>query len=88
MTPLERLFTLEIEFHRRLRAVGNADASALHTSYALQNGYEALLRRSTGVTVEQLEQLAQDAKLTNDARDVLASRDSLARLFGLTRREV
>jgi hypothetical protein len=46
MSPLERLFALEIEFHRRLRqeAPGTADPAALHTSYALQAGYEPLLR--------------------------------------------
>ncbi len=40
MSPLERLFRLEIEFHRRLRteAAGSGDASSLHTSYALQMG--------------------------------------------------
>ena len=47
MTPLERLFLLEVEFHRRLRtqAPGTADASSLHTSYALQSGYEPLIGR-------------------------------------------
>jgi hypothetical protein len=40
VSPLETLFRLEIEFHRRLRttAPGTAEASSLHTSYALQSG--------------------------------------------------
>ncbi|AGA31701.1 hypothetical protein [Singulisphaera acidiphila] len=52
MPPLEQLFTLEIEFHRRLRmdAPGVPDATALHTSYALQSGYEPLLRGIGRVT--------------------------------------
>jgi hypothetical protein len=47
MTPLERLFAFEIEFSRKLRcdAPGTADAAALHTSYALQCGYEPLTTR-------------------------------------------
>ena len=44
MAPLEQLFGSEIEFHRRLWAEApvTADASALHTSYAVQCGYEPL----------------------------------------------
>ena len=46
MPPLERLFRLEVEFHRRLRSEANEppDAGGVHTSYALQAGYEPLLR--------------------------------------------
>ena len=46
MTPLERLFRLEVEFHRRLRtdAPGTVDVAGLHTSYALQSGYEPLIQ--------------------------------------------
>ena len=45
MTPLEQLFRLEVEFHRRLRT----DAVAAHTSFALQNSYESLLRAASEV---------------------------------------
>jgi hypothetical protein len=85
MSPLERLFTLEIEFHRRLRqeAPGTADPSALHTSYALQAGYELLLRGVGRVTAEDLARLADRLLVAGDARDVLAARDSLIRLLGL-----
>lgn len=40
VSPLEKLFCLELEFYRRLRtqAPGTADAHSLHTSYALQAG--------------------------------------------------
>lgn len=76
MESLERLFTLEVEFHRRLRkSSGTPDSSSLHTSYALQSGYESLIRHASGVTIEQIEQLAQRLALAGDPRDVLAAKD-------------
>jgi hypothetical protein len=85
MSPLERLFTLEVEFHRKLRceAPGTADPSALHTSYALQSGYEPLLRRVGRKTARDVERMANRFMIANDRRDVLAARDSLNRLLGL-----
>jgi hypothetical protein len=85
MAPLERLFALEIEFHRRLRseAPGTADASALHTSYALQSGYEPLLKSVGRVTVLDIERMTGRLTAAGDARDILAARDSLFHLFGL-----
>jgi hypothetical protein len=85
MSPLEQLLSLEIEFHRKLRteAPGTADPSALHTSYALQSGYEPLLRRIGRVTAQDIDRLAERYHLAGDARDVLAARDSLTRLLGL-----
>jgi hypothetical protein len=83
MSPLERLFTLEIEFHRKLRceAPGTADPSALHTSYALQAGYELLLRGVGRVTAQDIARLTDRLLVAGDARDVLAARDSLIRLL-------
>ncbi len=85
MPPLEQLFALEIEYHRRLRtdAPGTADAPSLHTSYALASGYEPLLRSIGSVTTADIERLTQRFTLAGDARDVLNARDSLARLLGL-----
>jgi hypothetical protein len=85
MSHLERLFELEVEFHRRLRseAPGTVDASALHTSYALQSGYEPLLRRVGRVTPGDLDRLAGRTALAGDPGDVRAARNSLARLLGL-----
>ena len=85
MSPLERLFRLETEFHRRLRteAPGTADARALHTSYALQAGYELLIRALGTVTAEDIERLHDRLALANDPRDVLAARDSLKQLLGI-----
>jgi hypothetical protein len=86
MTPLERLFRLEVEFHRRLRtqAPGTADARALHTSYALQAGYESLIRGAGGVSAQEVERLHASLALVGDPRDLLAARDSLKQLLGLS----
>jgi hypothetical protein len=85
MAPLEQLFILEIEFQRRLRceAHGIRDTTALHTSYALQSGYEPLLRRVGRVTSQDIERLSRRLSLTGDARDVLIARDSLLGFLGL-----
>ncbi len=85
MTPLERLFRLEIEFHRRLRteAPGTLDPRALHTSYALQSGYESLMRGTGASTIQDLERVHARLTMAGDARDVLAARDSLRDLLGI-----
>ena len=85
MSPLERLFRLEIEYHRRLRtqAPGTADVRALHTSYALQAGYEPLLRALGPVTAQDIDQLRDRLAPAADARDLLAARDSLKQLLGI-----
>ncbi len=86
MPPLERLFLLEIEFHRRLRtqAPRTADPGGLHTSYALQSGYEPLIRASGTVTGHDIELIKQRHFLTADTRDLLAARDSLTQLLGIS----
>ena len=87
MPPLERLFLLEVEFHRRLRtqAPGTADTSALHTSYALQSGYESLIRAVGTVTAGDIERIRRRHARASDARDLLAARNSLEQLLGLSR---
>jgi hypothetical protein len=79
VSPLEKLFHLELEFHRRLRtqAPGTAEASSLHTSY------EQLLPAIGTVTAHQVEQLRERFTLTGDARDLLAARDSIKQLLGI-----
>jgi len=86
MPPLETLFRLEVEFHRRLRtqAPGTEDTRALHTSYALQSGYEPLIRAVGPVTGQDLDRLQQRLALTGDPRDILAARDSLRQLLGVS----
>jgi hypothetical protein len=85
VTPLEKLFALEIEYHRLLRAasVDSADTAAVHTSYALQSGYEPLMRSVGYVTNGDIERLMTRFALACDARDVLNARDSLTNLFGV-----
>jgi hypothetical protein len=89
MPPLEKLFRLEIAFHRRLRtqAPGTVDASSLHTSYALQSGYEPLIRAAGRVTAQDINQLQARLALAGDARDLLAARDSLKQLLGIPQLE-
>jgi hypothetical protein len=85
MAPLERLFRLELEFHRRLRteAPSTADARNLHTSYALQAGYEPLIRAAVAATAQDIERLHARLTLAGDPRDILAARDSLKQLLGI-----
>jgi hypothetical protein len=87
MSPLEKLFRLEIEFHRRLRtqAPGTEDSRALHTSYALQAGYEPLIRTIGTITAQDVDRLQARLVLAGDPRDVRAARDSLMELLSLPR---
>jgi hypothetical protein len=84
MSPLEQLFRLEIEFHRRLRApVPRADdAASVHTCFTLQYNYEPLLRSLGTLALADVEQLGEQLALSADARDLLAARDSLKQLIG------
>jgi hypothetical protein len=88
MPPLEMLFCLEVEFHRRLRAAAagahaGIDAGSLHTSYALQSGYEQLIPAVGTVTARQIEQLRERFTLAGDSRDLVAACDSLKELLGI-----
>jgi hypothetical protein len=84
MSLLGTRFGLEVEFHRLLRAAARdaGDAASLHTSYALQTGYEGLLVRIGPASRRDLEVLRERLMLCGDQRDVLAARDSLAHLLG------
>jgi hypothetical protein len=85
MTPLEQLFRFELEFHRRLRdaAEGQGNAAAVHTSFALQHGYEALMRAAAGTTAHEVDVMKERLTLAGDPRDTLAARDSVKQLLGL-----
>jgi hypothetical protein len=86
MTPLEQLFALEIEFHRKLRceATGTPEVAALHASYARQAGYQQLIAQlGNGVTFQAIERLRAKHGRAGDVRDALAARDSLACVLGL-----
>jgi hypothetical protein len=84
MSPLEKLFRLEIDFHQQLRSLapGERDTSGVHTSYALQKGYEPLLRQLGRVTNQDVEILRHRLTPDNDVRDVRAARDSLKQVLG------
>jgi hypothetical protein len=85
MPPLERLFALELEYQRILRcdAPGTPEVIAPHTSYALQRGYEPLLRSVAHTTADDVDKLCSRFMASGDARDVFAARDSLKTLLGL-----
>jgi hypothetical protein len=86
MTPLQQLFALEVEFHRRLHceAVGSQDLAAMHAGYAQQAGYDPLIAQlGNAVTFQSIERLRAKHGRAGDVRDVLAARDSLACLLGL-----
>jgi len=53
----------------------------VHTSYALQAGYEPLLRSIGGVAAADVEALAGKLAPAGDARDVLRARDSIIGLL-------
>jgi hypothetical protein len=87
MSPLERLFRLEIEFHRRVRALppGVVDPGSLHTSFALQTGYEPLLHALGPVTANDIECLCDRLEAAADPRDVLAACDFLMKVLAVGR---
>ena len=86
MTAHERLFAFEIEFQRRLRQCPAAvdDPSDLHTSWAMGMGYEALIDQTGPVTAHDVLRIAQRMMTVGDPRDVLAARDSVMQLLGIT----
>jgi hypothetical protein len=85
MSPLERLFRLEIDYFRQDREAGYPpDGNGVRTSYALQHGYEDLLRAIPRATThEDLARLSNRFFLVGDQRDVFRARDSVARILGL-----
>jgi hypothetical protein len=60
------------------------DSRALHTSYALQSGYEPLIRQVGTASGRDIEQIRQRHTLTTDSRDLLAARNSLKQFLGLS----
>jgi hypothetical protein len=72
---LDRLYRLEIESHRRFRAdgVNAAEAAGVHTSYALQNHDEPLLRTIGVVNPADLVRATEQMTGMGDPRDVQAA---------------
>jgi hypothetical protein len=55
----------------------------VHTSYALQSGYEPLLRQLGRVTNQDIELLRHRLTPSADARDITAAGDSLKELLDI-----
>jgi hypothetical protein len=85
MSPLERLFRLEIDYFRQDREAGYPPGgNGVHTSYALQGGYEDLLRAiPRGTTLDDVIRMGNRFILGADQRDVFRARDSVTRILGL-----
>jgi hypothetical protein len=85
MTPLEKLFFLELEFHRRLRTdVPDAtDVGGLHTSYALQSGYEGLIGAIARVTIKDIDMARARFIRAGDIRDLVSAGESVKQLLGV-----
>jgi hypothetical protein len=82
MSVLERLYRLEIEFYRlfRVEAINAMEAASVHTSYALQHGYEPLLRTVGSVESSSLTDTRDQMLGMGDPRDVQAAYHSLQNL--------
>jgi hypothetical protein len=89
MKPLEKLFVLEIAYHARLRGQGRGamEPPGIRASYALQCGYEALLRSTGHVVALDVERLCERFLERADPRDVFAARDSLVAILRIEPRE-
>ena len=87
MSILERLYSLEIEFHRlfRAEAISAVEAASVHTSYALQNNYEPLLRMIGTVDPSDLAEAAERMMGMSDPRDVQDAFHSLRQLIKVAR---
>jgi hypothetical protein len=83
MSVLDHLYRLEIEFHRLFRAKGvNAhEVASVHTSYALQNNYEPLLRMIGIVDSADLARATERMMGMGDPCDVQAAYHSLHQLI-------
>ena len=65
----------------RLEAINAVEAASIHTSYALQNGYEPLLRTVGTVDPVTLSQAKDRMVAVGDPRDVQAAFNSLRHLI-------
>jgi hypothetical protein len=85
MSILDRLYHLEIEFHRLFRAEGinPFEAASVHTSYALQNQYESMLRTMVLVDQSELAKVAERMMGMGDPRDVQAAFHSLRQFISV-----
>lgn len=75
MSILDRLYCLEIEFHRisRTETDGGLEAAGAHTSYAVEHNYEALLQTLGIVNSSDFTRATSQMMRTSDPRDVQAA---------------
>ena len=83
---LNSLYLCEIEFHRLARSsgIGAHDRDQQHVQFAIRRGYEPLLSAVEGVSAAAARGYADRLLASADTRDVLAARDSVLRLLGLS----
>ena len=82
MSVLDHLYSLEIEFHRRFReeAINAVEAWSIHTSYALQHGYERCCGTVGTVDSAELAKAKDRMMGMSDPRDVQSAFQSLRQL--------
>lgn len=80
---LRELFLLELGFRWRLHGclASAAEVEQLHAGYAIERGYERLIKRLGPVTDQELERTKERLILYGDPRDVLSTRDSLRQIL-------
>jgi hypothetical protein len=79
---LDQLYNLESAFYRRFRATATSyvESASIHTSYALQHGYEPLLLAIVAVDPAALARAKDPQIESGDPRDVLVAFNSLRSL--------
>lgn len=85
MSAVETLFRHEVRFFEQVRQSSRTnEALESHTSFALHHGYEELIRAAVGTTGREVERLAVRLTFIGDTRDVLAARDSVKSILGIS----
>lgn len=85
MSAVETLFRHEVRFFEQVRqSFRTNEALESHTSFALHHGYEELIRAAAGTTGREVERLAVRLTFIGDTRDVLAARDSVKSILGIS----
>jgi hypothetical protein len=85
-TAVQALLGHEIEYNRlaRVAGLGSHERQRQHADFALRRNYEPLMAAAVGVDAAAVRRIAEQLLSAGDPRDVLAARDSLLRLLGLS----
>jgi len=85
MSAVETLFRHEVRFFEQVRqSFRTREALESHTSFALHHGYEELIRAAAGTSGREVERLVVRLTFIGDTRDVLAARDSVKSILGIS----